>query len=80
MKTKVRNFEENAWANYCVNHPSMHIAQACLKDVTPYQFWCLADNYRDLVSRICTFRSDLWVILDSIEVYHGSLALVVPSF
>ena len=38
MKTKVRNFEDNAWADYCVNHPGMHIAQACLKNVTPYWF------------------------------------------
>ena len=30
----------------------MHITQACLKNVTPYQFWCLADNYPDLVSRM----------------------------
>ena len=52
VKTKVRNFEDNAWAGYCVNHSSMHIAQACLKNVTPYQFWCLADNYPDLASRI----------------------------
>ena len=52
MKTKVRNVEDNAWADYCVNHPSMHIAQACLKNVTPYQFWCLADNHPDLVSRM----------------------------
>ena len=52
MKTKVRNFEDNAWADYCVNHPGMHIAQGCLRNVTPYQFWCLADNYPDLVSRM----------------------------
>ena len=52
MKTKVRNFEDNAWADYCINHPGMHIAQACLRNVTPYQFWCLADNYPDLVSRV----------------------------
>ena len=52
VKTKVRNFEDNAWADYCVNHPGMHIAQACLRKVTPYQFWCLADNYPDLVSRM----------------------------
>ena len=30
----------------------MHIAQACLKNVTPHQFWCLADNYPDRVSRM----------------------------
>ena len=52
VKTEVRNFEDNAWADYCVNNPGMHIAQACLKNVTPYQFWCLADNYPDLVSRM----------------------------
>ena len=44
VKTKVRNFEDNAWADYCVDHPGMHIALACLKNVTPYQFWCLAHN------------------------------------
>ena len=52
MKTKVRNFEDNARADYCLNHPGMHIGQACLKNVTLYQFWCLADNYPDLVSRM----------------------------
>ena len=30
----------------------MHNAQACLKNVTPYQFWFLADNYSDLVRRM----------------------------
>ena len=32
VKTKVRNFKENVWADYCVNHPSMHIAQVPLKN------------------------------------------------
>ena len=52
MKMKVRNSEDNAWADYCVNHPGMHITQACLRNVTPYQVWCLADDYPDLVSRM----------------------------
>ena len=30
----------------------MHIAQACLKNVTTYHFWCLADHYSYLVSCI----------------------------
>ena len=77
MKTKVRNFEDNAWADHCVSHPSMHIAQACLKNVTPYHFWCLADNYPDLVSRM-HIRSGVRVILDSV-VYHGTLAPMIPS-
>ena len=50
MKTKVRNFEGSVCADYCVNHPSVHIAQACLKNVTSYRFLCLADNYPDLVT------------------------------
>ena len=36
VKTEVRNFEDNAWADYFVNHPGMHIAPTCLKNVTPY--------------------------------------------
>ena len=71
VKTKLRNFEYNAWADYCVNHLSMHMALACLKNVTSYQFCCVADNYQ----ATCTFSSDLWVILDSTVVYHGMLAL-----
>ena len=57
VRTKERNFEENAWADYCVNHPGMNIAQACLENVTPYQVWCLTtNNYPDQVAY--TFRSD----------------------
>ena len=52
VKTKVRNSEDHTWAGYCVDHPSMHIAQGYLDNVTPYQFWCLADDYPDLVSRM----------------------------
>ena len=54
VKTKVRNFEDNAWADFCVNQPGMHIAQACLKNAIPCQFWCLTDNCPDLVSRVHT--------------------------
>ena len=31
MKTKVRDFEDIAWVDYCANHPSMHIARHVLK-------------------------------------------------
>ena len=30
----------------------MHVAQACLENVSPSKFWCLADLYPDLVSRL----------------------------
>ena len=51
VKTKVRNFEDKARADYCVNHPGMH-AKARLKNVTTYQFWCLADKYPGLVNHM----------------------------
>ena len=38
VKTNMRKFEDNAWADYCVNHPGMDITQACLRNVTPYYF------------------------------------------
>ena len=31
VKTEVINFEDNAWADYCVNHPGMHIARHVFK-------------------------------------------------
>ena len=76
MKTKVRKVDENAWADYCVNHLNMHIVIACLKNVTPYHFWRLADHYiyPDLVSRIhiqIRLVDNLWVLV----VYHGSLTI-----
>ena len=32
--------------------PACISPRPCLKNVTPYQFWCLADNYPDFVSRM----------------------------
>ena len=53
-KTKVRNVDENAWTDYCVEL----IIFACisprhvLKMEPIHKFWCLADSYPDLVSRM----------------------------
>ena len=30
----------------------MHVAQECLANVSPEQFWSIADNYQDLVKRL----------------------------
>ena len=73
----MRNFGDNARADYYVNYPSMHITQAYFKDVTPYQFWCLAENYPDYVSHM--HIQIRLIILDSIVVYHGTLVQMVPS-
>ena len=51
-KTKIREKENDEWLSYCQDHPGMHVAQACLLNTPPCQFWSLADDYPDLVSRL----------------------------
>ena len=50
VKTKIREKENDEWLSYCQDHPDMHVAQACLLNTPPHQFWSLADDYPDLVS------------------------------
>ena len=38
------------WRVGC-GRPNMHVAQACLENVSPPKFWSLADLYPDLVGR-----------------------------
>ena len=54
VKNKVRDLESRLWLEFCSGHPNMHVAQACLKNVSPSKFWSLADLYPDLVSRLHT--------------------------
>ena len=42
------------WLEFCSGHANMHVAQACLENVSPSKFWSLADLYLDLVSRLHT--------------------------
>ena len=52
VKTKIWEKENDEWLSYCQDHPGMHVAQACLLNTPPHQFWSLADDYPDLVSRL----------------------------
>ena len=54
IKNKVRDWERRLWLEFCSGHPNMHVAQACLENVSPSKFWSLADFYPDLVSRLRT--------------------------
>ena len=54
VKNKVRNLESRLWLEFCSGHPNIHVAQACLENVSPSKFWSLADLYPDLVSRLHT--------------------------
>ena len=52
VKNKVCDVESKLWLEFCSGHPKMHVAQACLVNVSPSKFWSLADFYPDLVSRL----------------------------
>ena len=49
VKTKSLEKEVDNWYLFCIHHPSMRGAQACLKNISPDQFWSIADLYPDLV-------------------------------
>ena len=49
VKTKIHERESREWHQFCTDHLGMHVAQECLANVSPEQFWSIADNYPDLV-------------------------------
>ena len=52
MKTKIREFEENAWIDFVQKHPSFKFARTCLDNASPHKFWSISNQYPDLVSRL----------------------------
>ena len=52
MKTKIREFEENAWIDFVQKHPSFKFARTCLDNVSPHKFWSISDQYPDLVCNL----------------------------
>ena len=53
VKTKIREFEENAWIDLVQKHPSFKFARTCLDNVSPHKFWSISDQYPpDLVCRL----------------------------
>ena len=52
IKTKILKKETDDWFRFCSDHPSMLVAQTCLENISPYQFWSIADRYPDLVSHL----------------------------
>ena len=52
VKTKIREFEENAWIDFVQKHPSFKFARTCLDNVSPHKFWFISNQYPDLVSRL----------------------------
>ena len=52
VKNKVRDLESRLWLEFCSGHPNMHVAQACLENVSPFKFWSLADLYPSSFSQV----------------------------
>ena len=52
VRTKIREFEENAWIDFVQKHPSFKFARTCLDNVSPHKFWSISDQYPDLVCRL----------------------------
>ena len=51
---RIRVFEKDVWLQFCDNHPDIHIIQNCFENLSPPDFWSLADEYPDLVTRLHT--------------------------
>ena len=52
VKTKILEKEVDNWYLFCIHHPSMRVAQACLENISPGQFGSIVDLYPDLVGHL----------------------------
>ena len=52
MKSKILEKEVDNWYLFCIHHPSMRVAQECLENISPDQFWSIADLYPYLVRHL----------------------------
>ena len=54
VKDKIHAFENDVWLQFCDIYPDTHIAQTCFENISPPDFWTVADEYSDLVPRLHT--------------------------
>ena len=54
VRDRIQVFENDAWLQFCDNHPDMHIIQTCFENISPQDFWFLPDKYQDLITRLHT--------------------------
>ena len=48
----IRSFILRGGDNFCESHPNMRVVQSCLKNVSRFRFYSLANQFPDLVSRL----------------------------
>ena len=54
VRNKIQVFEGDAWSQFYNSHPDIHVAQSCFENMLIQQFWSIADEYPDLVTRLHT--------------------------
>ena len=52
VKTKILEKEVDNCYPFCIHHPSKRVAQACLENISPDQFWSIVDLYLDHVRHL----------------------------
>ena len=74
LKNKVRGLESRLWLEFCSGHLNMHVAQACLENVSPSKFL----SFTQIWSVVFIPKSDYMVIYVLMVACHGSLELRAP--
>ena len=58
FRDKIQVFKNDQWFQFCDTNPDMYIAQTYFENVSPQNFWSIADEYLDLgyvyTDRICS--------------------------
>ena len=49
---RIQVFGNDAWLQFCDNHPDINIIQTCFENISPPDLWSLADEYRDAVTHL----------------------------
>ena len=68
---KISEHEDSSWHIYCENDPLMKLANSCLSNISPTQFWAISEQYPDLVKHLQQ-QLDSWGNLLLMAEYHGS--------
>ena len=51
VRDKIFHFERRGLHSFCESHPNTSVAHSCLKNVSHFHFWSLANQFPDLVNR-----------------------------
>ena len=54
VRDRIQYVERDARSQFCDAHPDIHVAQTCFENMSIQQFWSIADEYPDLVTRTHT--------------------------